>query len=82
MNTQICHKLTHAFLAQEGEIRDFMNWKAWDCYDVRVEDLKGGFKEIVVKANGLRSLQKRVDCECGLRIRNTEGCGESLTLNL
>ncbi|KAL8887657.1 MAG: hypothetical protein Q9192_006291 [Flavoplaca navasiana] len=70
VNTQICHKLTNAFLAQKEEMSDFMNWRAWDCYDVRVEDLKGGFKEIVVKANGVRSLRKRVDYECGLPIRN------------
>ncbi|KAL8849109.1 MAG: hypothetical protein Q9221_005878 [Calogaya cf. arnoldii] len=64
VNTQICHKLTKAFLAQEGEIGDFMNNRGWDCYDVRVEDLKGGFKEIVVKANGVRIAQKRNDSEC------------------
>ncbi|KAL8753971.1 MAG: hypothetical protein Q9199_004665 [Rusavskia elegans] len=66
VNTQICHKLTNAFLVQEGEVSDVMNWRAWDCYDVRVEDLKGGFKEIVVRANGVRSVQKRSDYMCGL----------------
>ncbi|KAL9616115.1 MAG: hypothetical protein Q9204_008613, partial [Flavoplaca sp. TL-2023a] len=59
VNTQICHKLTNAFLAQEGGISDVMNQRAWDCYDVRVEDLRAEFKEIAVKPNGVRGVQKR-----------------------
>ncbi|KAL8894325.1 MAG: hypothetical protein Q9192_004413 [Flavoplaca navasiana] len=65
VNTQICHKLTNAFLAQEGEISDVMNHRACDCYDVRVEDLEGEFKEIVVKPNGVRSVQKRYEHQYG-----------------
>ena len=65
VNTQICHKLTNAFLAQEEEISDVMNRRAWDCYDVRVEDLKGGFKEIVVKPNGVRIMRGRYERRYG-----------------
>lgn len=65
VNTQICHKLTNAFLAQGEEITNEMNEKPWDNYDVRLEDLKGGFKEITVKAKGSRIVQKRFDHRCG-----------------
>ncbi|KAL8712466.1 MAG: hypothetical protein Q9220_003314 [cf. Caloplaca sp. 1 TL-2023] len=61
VNTQICHKLTKAILEQAEVVSDEMNKKPWDCYDVRVEDLKGGFKDITVRANGVRSVQKRID---------------------
>ncbi|KAL8919145.1 MAG: hypothetical protein Q9172_005106 [Xanthocarpia lactea] len=59
VNTQIGHKLTNVFLDHEEEIVDEMNDKPWDSYDVRVEDLKRGLKEITVKANGSRVVQKR-----------------------
>ena len=70
VNTQVCHQLTKAFLAKEEEITDAMNEGGWECYDVRVKDLKGGFREIVVKANGVRNLQVRKDDDfrCGLPI--------------
>ncbi|KAL8948189.1 MAG: hypothetical protein Q9222_005605 [Ikaeria aurantiellina] len=61
VNTQICHKLTRAFLEQEEVVSNEMNEKPWACYDVRVEDLKGRFKDITVKANGVRSVLKRGD---------------------
>lgn len=62
VNTQILHRLTSAFLANgEGEIEDSMNGKPLECYDVRVEDLKGGFREVTVKANGSRSVLRRED---------------------
>ncbi|KAL8734004.1 MAG: hypothetical protein Q9166_001765 [cf. Caloplaca sp. 2 TL-2023] len=68
VNTQICHKLTNAFLGKDGEISNVLNARAWECYDVRVEELKGGFKEITVKANGLRSIQERTDQKCGSQV--------------
>lgn len=61
VNTQILHRLTSAFLENGDEITDEMNSKPLECYDVRVEDLKGGFKEITVKANGTKSVQRRSD---------------------
>ncbi|KAL8781309.1 MAG: hypothetical protein Q9213_006057 [Squamulea squamosa] len=65
VNTQICHKLTNAFLDHGEEILDEMNDKPWDNYDIRVEELKGGFKEITIKAKGSRTVQKRFDHRCG-----------------
>lgn len=59
VNMQILHKLTSTFLDNGGEITDEMNDKPLECYDVRVEDLKGGLKDVTVKANGTRSVQKR-----------------------
>ena len=59
VNTQICHRLTNVFLDRGEEIADNMNDKPWDSYDVRVEDLTRELKEITVKANGSRVVQKR-----------------------
>ncbi|KAL8648539.1 MAG: hypothetical protein Q9210_004934, partial [Variospora velana] len=60
VSTLILHRLTSAFLETEKEITDEMNDKPLECYDVRVEELKGGVKHVTVKANGTKSVQKRV----------------------
>ncbi|KAL9029864.1 MAG: hypothetical protein Q9196_001942 [Gyalolechia fulgens] len=59
VNTQILHRLTSAFLATGDEVTDAMNSMPLECYDVRVEDLKGGFREVTVTANGTKSVQRR-----------------------
>ncbi|KAL8687834.1 MAG: hypothetical protein Q9218_006101 [Villophora microphyllina] len=64
VNTQVCHKLTKAFLGQGEEITDELNDQPWACFDVKVEDLKGGFKEITIKANGTKNVQKRPVQKC------------------
>ncbi|KAI4169993.1 MAG: hypothetical protein LQ346_008911, partial [Caloplaca aetnensis] len=63
VNMQILHKLTSAFLQNGSEITDMTNGKPLECYDIRVEDLKGGFKDVTVKANGTKSVQKRPEPE-------------------
>ncbi|KAI4101519.1 MAG: hypothetical protein LQ339_005016 [Xanthoria mediterranea] len=74
VNTQVCHKLTKAFLAKEDEITDGMNEGGWECYDVAVKDLKGGFREIVVKANGVRNLQARNDDDFKFGLTKKKSC--------
>ncbi|KAL8868822.1 MAG: hypothetical protein Q9174_004731 [Haloplaca sp. 1 TL-2023] len=59
VNTQICHKLTAAFLEQRDEITDEMNDKPFDRYDVRLQEVKGGFKEIIIKLDGVQKIQTR-----------------------
>ncbi|KAL8896878.1 MAG: hypothetical protein Q9207_007493 [Kuettlingeria erythrocarpa] len=63
VNMQILHKLTSAFLQNGSEVTDTMNDKSLECYDIRVEDLKGAFKDVTVKANGTKSVQKRPEPE-------------------
>ncbi|KAL8736086.1 MAG: hypothetical protein Q9181_002572 [Wetmoreana brouardii] len=64
VNTQVCHKLTKAFLERGTEIKDELNNRPFDCLDVRLEELKGGFMEIIIKVNGVRSVQKRPEKQC------------------
>ncbi|KAL8665312.1 MAG: hypothetical protein Q9202_002363 [Teloschistes flavicans] len=61
VNTQICHKFKKAFLRLGDEITDGMNDEPWAVFDVKIEDLKAGkdFKELTVKANGTKKVQKR-----------------------
>ncbi|KAL8955696.1 MAG: hypothetical protein Q9183_006555, partial [Haloplaca sp. 2 TL-2023] len=65
VNTQICHKLTAAFLEQQDEITDEMNDKPFDRYDVRLQEVKGGFKEITIKLDGVQKIQTRPVEKCG-----------------
>lgn len=74
VNTQICHKLTKAFLEQGDEVGDEMNTQPLDCFDVRIEELKGGFKEITIKVNGVKSVQNRqINQCCPQHVPSTEG---------
>ncbi|KAL9600855.1 MAG: hypothetical protein Q9219_002897 [cf. Caloplaca sp. 3 TL-2023] len=61
VNTAILHKLNKAWSGHGKEITDKMNSEPLECYDVRLEDLKeGGAKLISIKANGTRSVQRRM----------------------
>ncbi|KAL9576488.1 MAG: hypothetical protein Q9212_007056 [Teloschistes hypoglaucus] len=64
VSTQVCHKLTTAFLEQGEEITDEANEEAWAVFDVRIEELRGGFRELTVKANGTIDVRKRPMMQC------------------
>lgn len=78
VNTQILHKLTSALLENGDEITDEMNSRPLECYDVRVEDLKGGFREVTIKANGTKSPQRLA--EVNWYAESDKKCGSSAFL--
>ncbi|KAI4199257.1 MAG: hypothetical protein LQ350_004717 [Teloschistes chrysophthalmus] len=59
VSTQVCHKLTTAFLGEGDEVKGEANEEDWAVFDVKVEEVKGGYRELTVKANGTKDVKKR-----------------------